>query len=205
MQLKVAERDNVMKIDFCRVEMYYIQMKVLSLYSTATQNYWHWVLLCYLTQKMTLLLYLTQGDQCVLPYAKVAFLPRRYPNANQATLKKGPQYRNGRKNAGKKEKSENMKKILPTRPSQGHPAGGQESKLFLRVAPVEYRLRWVPGVGSLRWACRFHIFVLISFAFGSRRKRNFQWNMGFRLIIELSKKTYRKKKKNVGFVNAISC
>ena len=24
--------------------------------------------------------------------------------------------------------------------------------------PVEYRLRWVPGVGSLCWACTFHIF-----------------------------------------------
>ena len=23
--------------------------------------------------------------------------------------------------------------------------------------PVEYRLRWVPGVGSLRWACTFNI------------------------------------------------
>ena len=26
--------------------------------------------------------------------------------------------------------------------------------------PVEYRLRWVPGVGSLRWACTFHIFCV---------------------------------------------
>ena len=26
--------------------------------------------------------------------------------------------------------------------------------------PVEYKLRWVPGVGSLRWACTFNIFCL---------------------------------------------
>ena len=26
--------------------------------------------------------------------------------------------------------------------------------------PVEYRLRLVPGVGSLRWACTFHIFCV---------------------------------------------
>ena len=26
--------------------------------------------------------------------------------------------------------------------------------------PVEYRLHWVPGVGSLRWACTFHIFCV---------------------------------------------
>ena len=26
--------------------------------------------------------------------------------------------------------------------------------------PVEYRLRWVPGVESLRWACTFHIFCV---------------------------------------------
>ena len=26
--------------------------------------------------------------------------------------------------------------------------------------PVEYRLRWVPGIGSLRWACTFHIFCV---------------------------------------------
>ena len=25
---------------------------------------------------------------------------------------------------------------------------------------VEYRLRWVPGIGSLRWACTFHIFCV---------------------------------------------
>ena len=45
--------------------------------------------------------------------------------------------------------------------------------------PVEYRLHWVPGVGSLRWACTFHFFVLISFALGSRRRPSFHWNMGF--------------------------
>ena len=43
--------------------------------------------------------------------------------------------------------------------------------------PVEYRLRWVPGVGHVH----FIFFVLISFALGSRRKRSFQWNMGLRV------------------------
>ena len=47
--------------------------------------------------------------------------------------------------------------------------------------PVEYRLRWVPGVGSLHWACTFHIFVLISFASGTQRELVFQWNMGLRI------------------------
>ena len=50
--------------------------------------------------------------------------------------------------------------------------------------PVEHRLHWVPGVGSLRWACTFHIFLLISFALGSRRKQSFQWDMGFRLTVQ---------------------
>ena len=44
--------------------------------------------------------------------------------------------------------------------------------------PVEYRLRWVPGVGSMVRHVHFIFFVLISFALGSRRKRSFQWNMG---------------------------
>ena len=26
--------------------------------------------------------------------------------------------------------------------------------------PVEYRLPWVRGIGSLRWACTFHIFCV---------------------------------------------
>ena len=54
---------------------------------------------------------------------------------------------------------------------------------FLRVGyptqtpfPVEYRLRWVPGVGSLRWACTFHA---LGDANCTRRKPVFLWNMGF--------------------------
>ena len=39
--------------------------KHLSLYSTATQNYWRWVLLRHLTQKIVLLRHLTQGYQHV--------------------------------------------------------------------------------------------------------------------------------------------
>ena len=29
-----------------------------------------------------------------------------------------------------------------------------------KCKPVEYRLNWVPGAGSLRWACTFHIFCV---------------------------------------------
>ena len=46
---------------------------------------------------------------------------------------------------------------------------------------VEYRLRWV----SWRWVhvghVHFMLFVSISFALGSQRKRRFQWNIGLRL------------------------
>ena len=41
--------------------------------------------------------------------------------------------------------------------------------------PVEYRLCWVPGVGSLRWACTFHV---LGDANSTRRKPGFWWNMG---------------------------
>ena len=43
---------------------------------------------------------------------------------------------------------------------------------------MEYRLRWVPGVGSLRWACTFHA---LGDANLTRRQPVFWWNMGFRL------------------------
>ena len=39
--------------------------KVLSLYSTRTQNIWRWVLLRHLTQEIALLRHLTQGYQHV--------------------------------------------------------------------------------------------------------------------------------------------
>ena len=50
--------------------------------------------------------------------------------------------------------------------------------------------QWNIGcVGSLALGlCIGHVhfifFVLISFALGSRRKRSFQWNMGFKLLLE---------------------
>ena len=32
---------------------------------------------------------------------------------------------------------------------------------FRTPFPVEYRLRWVPGVGSLCWACIFHVYFML--------------------------------------------
>ena len=46
---------------------------------------------------------------------------------------------------------------------------------------VEYRLRWVPNAKFLCWHVHFMLFVSISFAFGSKHKRVFQWNMGLRI------------------------
>ena len=43
--------------------------------------------------------------------------------------------------------------------------------------PVEYWLRWVPGVGSLRWACTFHA---LGDANCTQSKPVFWWNMGFK-------------------------
>ena len=45
-----------------------------------------------------------------------------------------PLYRNGQENAGKKRKIGKCEKNMPTRHLKSHPAGGQETKLFLRVA-----------------------------------------------------------------------
>ena len=50
---------------------------------------------------------------------------------------------------------------------------------FTRRQSVEYRLRWVPGVGSLRWACTFHA---LGDANCTRRKPVFWWNMGLKYI-----------------------
>ena len=47
-----------------------------------------------------------------------------------------PLYRNGQENAGKKRKIGKCEKKMPTRHLKSHPAGGQETKLFLRVASV---------------------------------------------------------------------
>ena len=44
---------------------------------------------------------------------------------------------------------------------------------------MEYRLRWVPGVGSLRWACTFHV---LDDANLTRRQPVFWWNMGFTIL-----------------------
>ena len=51
---------------------------------------------------------------------------------------------------------------------------------FAYIPLLRKKVALGPGVGSLRWACTF--FMLISFALGSRRKRSFQWNMGFRIF-----------------------
>ena len=43
-------------------------------------------------------------------------------------------YRNGRENAGKQKKNREMLKKCPYPALKSHPAGGQETNLFLRVA-----------------------------------------------------------------------
>ena len=68
-----------------------------------------------------------------------------------------------------------------------------------RRQSVEYRWRWVPGVGSLRWACTFHVFVLISFASGSQREPLFRWNMGF------NQKKWSRNDKTVALKLLSSC
>ena len=60
------------------VEVQYVKKRrivsILSLYSTATQNYWRWVLLGHLTQKIVLLHHLTQGYQHVGIFCRRKFL-----------------------------------------------------------------------------------------------------------------------------------
>ena len=46
---------------------------------------------------------------------------------------------------------------------------------------MEYRLRWVPGVGHVH----FIFFMLISFASGIQRKLVFQWNIGIKVLLDL--------------------
>ena len=53
-----------------------------------------------------------------------------------------PLYRNGQENTGKKRKIGKCEKNMPTRPSKSHPAGGQETKLFLRVAQPTYLTKY---------------------------------------------------------------
>ena len=45
--------------------------------------------------------------------------------------------------------------------------------------PVEYRLRWVPGVGSLHWACTFHIFCVDFICVGHLTQTRFSVEYGF--------------------------
>ena len=49
--------------------------------------------------------------------------------------------------------------------------------------PVEYRLRWVPGVGSLRWACTFHIFCVDFICVGWPTQTQFSVEYGFTCLI----------------------
>ena len=55
-----------------------------------------------------------------------------------------PLYRNGQENAGgKKRKIGKCEKNMPTRHLKSHPAGGQETQLFLRVAQSrDFRHGW---------------------------------------------------------------
>ena len=44
--------------------------------------------------------------------------------------------------------------------------------------PVEYRLCWVPGVGSLRWACTFNIFCVDFICIGHPTQTRFSVEYG---------------------------
>ena len=119
--------------------------KPLSLYSTRTQNYWRWVLLRRLTQKIVLLRYLTQKiPTCWYFWRWVRHIFCVLPDAKPKSC------------------------VLP----DANP----------RRQPVEYRWRWVLALGLCVGHVHFIFFVLISFAFCSRRKPVFRWNMGFKPI-----------------------
>ena len=47
--------------------------------------------------------------------------------------------------------------------------------------PVEYRLRWVPGVGSWRWACTFHVFCVDFICVGHPTQTRFLVEYGLKL------------------------
>ena len=47
-----------------------------------------------------------------------------------------------------------------------------------RCQSVEYRWRWVPGVGSLRWACTFHIFCVDFICVGHPTQTRFSVEYG---------------------------
>ena len=47
-----------------------------------------------------------------------------------------------------------------------------------RRQSVEYRWRWVPGVGSLRWACTFHIFCVDYIGVGHPTQTRFSVEYG---------------------------
>ena len=50
--------------------------------------------------------------------------------------------------------------------------------------PVEYRLRWVPGIRSLRWACTFHIFWVDFICVGHPRQTRFSVEYGHKTNTE---------------------
>ena len=49
--------------------------------------------------------------------------------------------------------------------------------------PVEYRLRWVPGVGSLCWACTFHIFCVDFICVGHLTQTRFSVEYGLNIQV----------------------
>ena len=122
--------------------------RAVSLYSTATQNTWHWGLVLGNAPDARILCWEYQHVGILEPTRTLSvFYPTRF-----------------------------TRRILPDAKPKICVLPDAKPKCKL----VEYRLRWVPGVGSLCWHVHFIFFVLISFALGSRRKRSFQWNMGFK-------------------------
>ena len=50
----------------------------------------------------------------------------------------------------------------------------------LKRKPVEYRFRWVPGVGSLRWACTFHNICVYFICVGKPMQTQFSVEYGLK-------------------------
>ena len=60
---------------------------------------------------------------------------------------------------------------------------------------MEYRLRWVPGVGSLRWACTFHIFCVDFICVGRPTQTRFSVEYGL-AIMGINRKIVNLNKSN---------
>ena len=66
-----------------------------------------------------------------------------------------------------------------------------------RRQSVEYRLRWVPGVGSLHWACTFHIFCVDFICVGLPTQTQFSVEYGLNCNISEALMKLHKHNKEI--------